>query len=417
MLSWEYAPRIVGGLGRHVTELSQALAEAGLEVDVLTAHHPGPPDEERREAGPGSVRALRAAPDSIYARDFIGEIHQLNFALLTRLLRAGPGEWDLIHAHDWLVGFAAHTLKHGLELPMVATIHGTEAGRNHGIHDPTQHYIHTVEWLLTYEAWRVICCSRYMEDEVAHALATPRDKLRVVPNGVDPARVRWEGGAEELAEFRSRWAAPWERIVLFVGRLVREKGLEVLVDALPRVLAVHPEAKLVICGGGWEADLRGRVHALGVGHKVVFTGFLPEEDLPRMYAVAEVAAFPSLYEPFGIVALEAMAAGVPVVCSDIGGFREVVEHGRTGLHTWANNPESLAWGINQVLGDSGLAARLRQEGRREVEGRYAWPAIARRTLEIYEEVLAGAGAGAEGARPAWAVRPRYLAGREMHQRS
>jgi len=433
MLSWEFPPRLVGGIARHVDELSRALARQGVEVDVVTAHHPGAPDREvvaefPGEAGwgGGRVRVLRAGPAPVNPLDFIVEIDHLNFGLLEKLLEEGSFGYDVIHAHEWLVALAGRTLKHGLGLPLVGTIHGTEWGRNGGIHNALQHYIHSVEWLLTYEAARVICCSRFMENEVIEALKVPRDKLHVVPNGVDPERVRCRATPAELAGFRSRWALPGERIVFFVGRLVREKGLEVLIDAIPHVLAAHPDAKFVIAGGGWHGHLWERAAALGVGEKVVFTGFVAEADLPRLYALAEVAVFPSVYEPFGIVALEAMAAGVPVVTSDIGGFREVVRHGETGIHTWANNPESLAWGINLVLSDGALARRLREAGKREVEARYRWGAIAEQTLQIYREAMSGAVAqGPAAPAPAvWepsaatgpGVRPRYLAA-ETGQRS
>ena len=420
MLSWEFPPRIVGGIARHVAELSQALARAGAAVDVVTAHHPGAPAEETIPAGEGRLRVLRAGPAPINPLDFVCDIHQLDFALLERLLAEGERKYDIIHAHDWLVAFAARTLKHGLGVPLVATIHATEAGRNRGIRNPIQHYIHSVEWLLTYDARRVICCSQAMAHEIGEALRVPADKLRVLPNGVDPERVSCADSRAELEAFRRRWAEPGERVVFFVGRLAVEKGVEVLIDALPEVLAAHPEAKLVVAGGGWHGHLRDRAVAKGVGNKVVFTGFLPEEDLPRMYAIAEAAVFPSLYEPFGIVALEAMAAGVPVVTSDIGGFREVVRHERTGLHTWANNAGSLAWGINRVLSDPKLAARLRRAGRREVRERYGWDGIAERTLEVYEEVLADATrAAARAPRPAAepGVRPRYLASGTAYSRS
>ena len=413
MLSWEYPPRIIGGIARHVEELSRALARAGVEVVVVTAHHPGAPEREEIPVGPGGVRVLRAGASALNALDFVCEIHQLDFGLLARVLAEGERRYDLVHAHDWLVAFAARTLKHGLGIPLVATMHATEAGRNQGVHTPMQQYIHSVEWLLTYEAWRVICCSRGMAGEVERVLAVPENKVRVAPNGVDPARVRCGDSPEELAEFRKRWAAPEERIVLFVGRLVREKGAGVLIEAMPEVVAAHPEAKLVVAGGGWYGELRDRAGALGVGHKVVFGGFVPEEDLPRLYAVAEVAVYPSLYEPFGIVALEAMAAGVPVVTSDIGGFREVVRHGKTGIHTWANNPHSLAWGINEVLSDGRLAGRLRRAGKREVRERYGWDGIAKQTIGIYEEVLRE---GERAARPRElpangpGVRARYLSG-------
>lgn len=420
MLSWEFPPRIIGGIARHVAELAQALARSGLHVDVLTAHHPGTPALEVIPAGAGRVRVLRASPAPVSPLDFMSDIHQLNFALLERLLREGDLSYDLLHGHDWLVALASRTLKHGRGLPLAATIHATEAGRNQGIHGPVQSYIHSLEWLLTYDAWRVICCSRAMADEVTGALHVPADKLRVVPNGVAAERLRCPSSPRELAAFRARWAAPAERIVCFVGRLVREKGVEILIDSMPEVISAHPDAKFVIAGGGWHGHLWQRASALGLGHKIVFTGFLPEEDLPRLYAVADVAAFPSLYEPFGIVALEAMAAGVPVVTSDIGGLREVVRHGETGLQTWANNPHSLAWGINQVLSHPALAQRLRRAGPREVKQRYHWDAIAQQTLSVYREVLAerqraalprAAPAGGPG------VRPRYLIGEQVPSRS
>jgi len=414
MLSWEYPPRIVGGIARHVSELSRALARVGAEVEVVTAHHPGAAEVEESAEGEGRVRVVRAWPSSVNAVDFVGEIHQLNFDLLARVLAQGGRGYDLVHAHDWLVAFAARTVKHGWGVPLVATMHSTEAGRNRGIHSPMQQYLQAVEWLLTYEAWRVICCSQAMAAEVQGGLATPPDKLRVVANGVDPARVECRASAKELTAYRRRWAAEGERVVLFVGRLVREKGVEVLVDAAPEVLAAHPEAKFLIAGAGWRGHLEERAKALGVGRKVQFLGFVPEEELALLYAVTEVAVYPSLYEPFGIVALEAMAAGVPVVTSDIGGFREVVRHGETGLHTWANNPHSLAWGIQQVLSDGKLAARLRRAGKREVRERYGWDAIAEQTLAVYREVLNERGEAAR-ARP-WVMsgpgsRPRYLPAR------
>jgi glycogen(starch) synthase len=416
MLSWEFPPRIIGGIARHVGELSCALAATGVTVDVVTAHHAGAPELEIIPSGEGEVRVLRARPNPVNPLDFISDIHQLNFLLLERILGEGEVSYDLVHAHDWLVTFAARTLKHSQRLPLVATIHATEAGRNQGIHTPLQSYIHSLEWLLTYDAWRVICCSQATSGELTSGLQVPADKVCVVPNGVDPARLQCADRPKELAAFRARWAGSREKIVLFVGRLVREKGVEVLIEAMPEVIAAHPEAKLVVAGGGWQGHLRERAAGLGLGHKVAFTGFLPEEDLPRLYAVADVVALPSLYEPFGIVALEAMAAGVPLVTSDIGGFREVVRHRQTGLQTWANNPHSLAWGINLVLSDPALANRLRRAARREVEQRFQWDGIARQTLAIYQEVVSQSErAAAPAAGPG--IRPRYLMSDETPDRS
>jgi len=368
------------------------------------------------------VRVMRARPSPVNPLDFVCDIHQLNFGLLECLLAEDRPAYDVIHAHDWLVAFAARTLKHGHGVPLVATLHATEAGRNRGISTPLQSYIHSVEWLLSYDARRVICCSQAMASEVTGGLRVPPDKVRVVPNGIDPKRLVCSDAAGPLGEFRKRWAEPDERIVLFVGRLVREKGVGVLIDAMPEVIAAHPEAKFVVAGGGWHGHLWERASANGLGNKIAFTGFVPEEDLPRLYAVAEVAAFPSLYEPFGIVALEAMAAGVPVVTSDVGGFREVVRHNRTGIHTWANNPHSLAWGISQVLSDPGLAARLSRAGRLATQQRYTWEGIAEQTIAVYEEVLGEPDRAAARREVSVAVggpgiRPRYLVAEQATSRS
>lgn len=393
MLTWEYPPRIVGGLSRHVHELSTALARSGVRVDVITASAPeAPSDEERRfplPTGRGDVRVHRAPSDPIEAPDFPAQMHQLNHVLVERALTAGFGRRppDIIHGHDWLVGFAAKTLKHGLGRPLVATIHATEWGRNQGLHTPLQHYIHSQEWMLTYEAWRVICCSRFMADQVHTVHAVPADKLRVVANGIALDRLEVPAAAGDPAEFRRRFAEPNEKIVLFVGRLVREKGVEVLLEAAPRVLARRPEAVFVMVGNGWTEPLRQQTVRLGVRDRVRFSGFIPDSELNLLYRVADVAVYPSLYEPFGIVALEAMATRTPVVTSDVGGFRETITHGETGLHTWANNPESLAWGIVEVLEHPAAAGERAEKAFKVVVEQYSWDHLAARTVDIYREVL------------------------------
>jgi glycogen synthase len=394
MLAWEFPPRIVGGLARHVGELSLAMAQAGAEIDVLTAHVAGSPAREvlwpkRGRAAAGRLVVHRAPPDPIHPLDFITSIHQLNFGLLLREL-ALEGKYDLVHAHDWLVAQAAWTLKQGLHLPLVCTIHATEHGRQGGIHNPLQSYIHANEWLLTYESWRVICCSQFMAEEVTRVLSVPTDKTRVIANGVDESRMRLSAKEkQDLPAFRARWAAPDEKLVLFVGRMVTEKGAQVLIDAAPRVLSAWPKARFVIVGGGWTGHLSAQATALGLGNRVDFTGFVSEEDLRKLYGAADVAVFPSLYEPFGIVALEAMATGTPVVTSDVGGLREVLRHGENGIVTWANNADSLAWGILEVFRNPEAAQLRAKAAFAEIKTKYTWTGIAQETLSVYNEVLQG----------------------------
>ncbi len=389
MLSWEYPPKIVGGIARHVEEISWALAKSGIEVHVVTCEFPGAPEEEVYN----DVFIHRVAPYQP-TDNFVHWVHQLNAAMRDRaeaLLRqwvAGDKKREpiLLHAHDWLAYFAGRELKHQFKLPLVATIHATEYGRNHGIHDDGQRYIHSIEWQLVYEAWRVIVCSSFMKGEVEYALSAPGDKVDIIPNGVHSEKFNYEFPADEATAFRSQFAAPEEKLILFVGRLVREKGVEVLIEALPKVRAGYHDAKLIIVGGGYRDHLVQLAEARGVARHIYFTGFLPDESLLKLYKVIDVACFPSLYEPFGIVALEAMAAGAPVVASDAGGFYEMVEPDRTGTITWAGNSDSLAWGLLRVLHNPDHARWMAEQAAKRVANDFNWERIAGMTRSVYESV-------------------------------
>lgn len=394
MLSWEYPPKIVGGIARHVEEISWALAKCGDEVHVVTCDFPGAPMEETYN----DVHIHRVTPYA-QADNFIHWVQQLNAAMRERadaLLREWTSSANLkripaedgiiIHAHDWLAHFSAAALKHAYHLPLVSTIHATEFGRNNGIHNDTSHYIHSVEWQLTYESWRVIVCSGFMKGEVEFALQTPSDKIDIIPNGVHAEKFDFPFPPEEAAKFRQRFAAPNEKIIFFVGRMVREKGAHLLIEALPKIREQYHDVKLIIVGGGYRDHLYDLANRMGLSWNIFLTGFMPDDELLRLYKVIDVAAYPSLYEPFGIVALEAMAAGAPVVVSDAGGLREVVEHDVTGTITWLNNPDSLAWGITRVLKDPEHAKWMAKNAGRVVRDYYNWDRIARITRSVYHRV-------------------------------
>lgn len=386
MLSWEYPPYIVGGLGRHVTEIVPALVQQGVEVHLVAPRWTGGEATERS----CGLNVYRVDPPIGPAGDFYTTAWQTNL----KLEEAGYNicqqhDIQLIHNHDWLTGFAAVALKRNFKTPLLTTIHATERGRARGLLvSETQRSIHSVEWWLTYESWRIICCTRYMADEVVTFFQTPTDKIDVIPNGVNADRFdRWVG--TDLSRFRNLYALPEEKIVFYVGRVVQEKGVHVLIEAVPRVLAENPLAKFVVAGtGDLLPALRKRAWDLGVGEKVLFTGFIPDEDRDRLYKVASCAVFPSLYEPFGIVALEAMAAKVPVVVSLVGGLQEVVKHGETGITVYPDNPESLAWGINHTLSRPDWAAQRVENAYRMVVEEYNWSRIARSTIQVYERILA-----------------------------
>ena len=405
MLSWEYPPKIVGGIARHVEELSWALAEIpNNEVHVVTCDFPGAPAEE-------IIRGVHVHRVSAYDapgghKDFIHWVHQLNAAMRDRAdalcrdwlsaktrgaatknpKKLVEKEGILLHAHDWLAYFAANELKHKYKLPLVATIHATEHGRNNGIHSEISRYIDGIERQLVTEAWRVIVCSNFMRGEVEYALQSPWDKMDTIYNGIRWEKFDFDFPAAEAAAFRAQFAAPEEKIVMFVGRGVREKGCQVLIDALPKIRAVYHDTKLVIAGGGYRQHLVDQANLLGIGRHVFFTGFIPDSELLRLYKIADIACFPSLYEPFGIVALEAMAAHTPVVVSDAGGLREVVEPDVTGTVTWTDDCSSLASGLLRVLYDTAHARAMADRAYERLKTDFNWDTIAAQTQAVYRRI-------------------------------
>ncbi|MGE5550147.1 MAG: glycosyltransferase family 4 protein [Bacteroidota bacterium] len=384
MLSWEFPPLVVGGIARHVHDLAVSLAREGAQVTILTAGGAQAKPVEHLDG----ITVHRVLPANPTPLDLTGHIMQLNLNLLERgLSLAAQGEvFDLVHAHDWVTAYAGKALKHGLDLPLLATIHATEWGRNNGLHNDLQRYISSIEWWLCFEAWRVICCSRYMAGELRQVFQLPEDKLRTIVNGVYPEEFT---SGPIPAGFRERYAAPDEKILFHVGRLVREKGLDILLDALPQILMGYPRVKLIIAGrGGYEAELKARAERLGIYHRVYFTGYIDDQTRNLLYRLADAAVFPSLYEPFGIVALEAMAANVPPVVSDTGGLSEVVVHGRNGLKVQTGNAGSLAENVLWMLNHPDKVAEMRAAAGQDVRRLYNWRDIAHETRRVYEEVLA-----------------------------
>lgn len=387
MLSWEYPPRIVGGISPHVYDISQQLAALGAEVHVVTKATPRAPDEEVEPSGVHVHRVhLKREPN-----DFVHEIQLLNDVTEVRVRqlledwRPG-GQPTLFHAHDWLSLDAARTLKYEYSLPMVATVHATEEGRNGGIHTEMQRYIHEQEYWLTYEAWRVIVCTNYMKGEVARQFNVPDNKIDIIYNGVIPEKFEFPWSEEERVAFRANFAMPHEKIVLYVGRFVREKGIQLLLEAAPAILAMEPDTKFVVVGGGHREKFEKFVRWSGLEKKVLFTGFMSGRNLLQMYRIAHCAAFPSLYEPFGIVALEAMAAGAPVVASDAGGLKEVVVHDQTGTSHLAGDSGSVAWAVLNVLRNPSRAGELAHAARARLFTDFNWRNIASQTLDVYDRV-------------------------------
>jgi glycogen(starch) synthase len=385
MFSWEFPPRVIGGISPHVYFLSKSLAKNGVKVHVVTCDFPGAPAHEIIDG----VDVYRIDSYKNPSPDFATWVYLMNLNMQKEAAEIAaklPEPIDVFHAHDWLVATTGIGLKHVFRKPLIVTMHSTEIGRRDGLHTTTEHMIHETEAWLTYEAWRVICCSHYMMSHVKWAFGLPSDKLSMVPNGVNPHTYD-NLEKQDLSDFRRKYALPQEKIVLYVGRLVYEKGIHILINAVPKVLA-KAEAKFIIVGSGYmQEQLSNIVRSMRLEHKVLFTGFVDEENLLKLQKIANVSVVPSLFEPFGIVALEAMAAKSPVVVSDTGGLGEIVQHDMTGIKVYPNNTDSLAWGINKILTDDNYARTIAETAYKVILEKYDWDKIARQTRNLYEAVL------------------------------
>ena len=383
MLTWEYPPRIVGGIARVVHDLSHRLIKDGHDVTVVTYKEGNVPYYENDKG----VNVYRVDNFMINPNNFIDWIMQLNFNLIAKSseIIQEKGKFDVIHAHDWLVAYAAKTLKDSYKIPLVSTIHATESGRNSGIHDEVQRYINDTEWMLTYESTEVIVNSNYMKNELQRLFQLPFDKINVIANGINLNNF---SGVERDYAFRRQYAADNEKIILFLGRLVYEKGVQHLIAAMPKILAGYHDAKLVIAGKGAMIDeLRAEAKSLGIENKVYFTGYLNSTQVCKMYKAADISVFPSTYEPFGIVALEAMLAGNPVEVSDVGGLNEIVTHKVDGMKSYAGNANSIADSILELLYNPGLCESITKKAKAKVRKDYNWQKIAQDTYHVYEQAI------------------------------
>jgi glycogen(starch) synthase len=383
LMSWEYPPLVVGGLGRHVGALAEHLAAAGHDVRVV-ARGEQPVAVDARHAG---VRIRRAALDPL-AIDFTTETllawaqaseHALLRAALPWVRRWRP---DVVHAHDWLVAQSAITLAETTGAPLVTTVHASEAGRHQGwLPAPLNVAIHSVERWLVHRSDAVITCSRTMRDEVSRLFDVQDARLSVVPNGVDAARWRANPAARRAARARHDGAP----LIVFAGRLVHEKGLQSLLDAVRPLRETHPGLRLVVAGTGRrEAELRARARRLRIARCVDWLGFLAEDELAALLGVAGVVVVPSLYEPFGIVALETAAAHAPLVVAETGGLSDLVTDGVATASFAPGDVDGLVAAVRSVLADPAATRRAIRRADRVIRRDYTWQAVAAHTAAVYE---------------------------------
>lgn len=388
MLSWEYPPVIVGGLGRHVHALATELTGLGHEVVVLCRHDAGTdalthPTTDTVVEG---VRVVRVAEDPTHLT-FEKDLVAWTLAMGHGMVRAGLsqlGGWrpDVVHAHDWLVTHPAIALADFFAVPLVATIHATEAGRHSGwLSQSLNQQIHSVEWWLANRADALITCSTAMRAEVSHLFEVT--DMTVIHNGIYPRG--WRPSAASVRAARERYSPAGAPVVVYFGRLEWEKGVHDLLAALPRVRRAFPGTRLVVAGQGRQASaLVEQARKLRVRRSVDFVGHLPDRALTALLATADVVVLPSRYEPFGIVALEAAAAGAPLVASTAGGLAELVVDGETGLSVTPGDVDGIATAVRAVLTDPAAAARRARAAKARLAKEFDWQGIAEQTVAVYE---------------------------------
>ncbi len=382
MLSWEYPPRIIGGISRVVYDLAQNLGENGNDVHVLTCWEPYTEDYEIDK----NVTVHRVHVYNNPSSTFVEWVMQLNFAMIEYAIKLVQNNgFDIVHAHDWLVAYAARVLKHTFEIPIITTIHATEYGRNNGIHTDMSRTINNIEKWLMNESDALIVNSNYMRDELISVFNINEDKISVISNGVDLDKFN---NIYTDTGFRENYALANEKIVFYVGRLVNEKGVHVLLNAIPKILECFNDVKFVIAGKGpCLNNLIELSQKLNINEKVYFTGFVSEEVLLKLYKCSDIAVFPSTYEPFGIVALEGMVAGIPVVVSDTGGLNEIVNHKEDGMKFYSGNSNSLADCIIELLKDETLSKRICNVALEKLHKLYNWNNISKIISDEYNYVI------------------------------
>lgn len=389
MLSWDFPPRETGGTAAHVAGLSQALAAQGHDVVVLTTAHP----RANREAEAlGPVRVVRGVADLPWLpkTEPVSRTASANHAMVklgARLPTLLDG-WrpDVVHGHDWRMGWASDSLSSIFNVPFILTMHGTERVRHGGQLPPgAPSDINSIEWWLAFQADRLISPTRFMVDQLVSGFELPPELVVRIPNGIDPDlwKPPVDGSSNDDPVER-------EQLVLSWGRVQFEKGFQVLARSMATVRTRVPGVECTIAGrGSYQPELQAQIDVEGVSDIVRIAGFVDDTELRALTQRAGCVVIPSLYEPFGLVALEALAAGAPLVVARTGGLAELIEGTDAGLTFEPGRPDDLANCIERVLTDQLLADELTRNARDLIERKYSWKAIASATAHVYAAAATG----------------------------
>jgi glycosyltransferase involved in cell wall biosynthesis len=373
--TWEYPPYKAGGIAAHCKDLAETLAAQGHKPTIITY------GEEETTQVENGVEVHRV-PSSNAANNTLSWAMHLGHQMEKKAIELSKNKkFDLIHAHDWMAVPGATGVKKTLEIPMVFTVHSTQKGRD-GINSKYQETIHNLEWYGTYEANEVITVGREFSEEVKNNYEVPQQKVNYIPNGVNLEKFDQHQNQLNYNEY----ALDWEQIILFVGRMYPQKGPGHLIEAMPQILEQKPEAKFVMCGSGATSHYK-KIAKDKVGEKAYFPGYVSDQELLSLMKTAEMTVAPSVYEPFGIVPLEAAACQTPTIGSYTGGMKDTIIHEYTGLHTYPADPQSIQNQVTRALNDPGWTDWMGDKARERVEDNYKWEQIAAWTTGIYSEAI------------------------------
>ncbi len=388
MISWEYPPYSVGGIGSHVTELSSALRalkceDVPLAIDLITPRFAGGSPIE--SIAPSLTVHRVDVP--LIERDYYEQIMERNQILVTYANeRVQEHRYDVVHVHDWISASVGIALKSQWQIPLVVTLHSTMQGRHQG--KLVKNYnaqIDLLEQKVCQIADRVIVCSEFMSQEIQTFFQLSSEKVVVIFNGVHQTSIE-NFSPGDLSGLRSQYAPDGEKLLFFVGRIVYEKGPQLLVQAMPEILHNHPRTRLLIAGDRGN-KLERLAYELNVEKAIDFLGYVSDRQKNSLYRVVDALIIPSLYEPFGMVALEAMASGCNVIASQAGGLQEVVRHKKNGLLVPPNNVNSIVDAVNQLFADPVAAQKRCTLALHEIDTKYQWSVIAAQTRQVYQSTV------------------------------
>jgi glycosyltransferase involved in cell wall biosynthesis len=379
MLAWEFPPNIVGGLSNHVFGLSRHLAQLEVEVHVITAGSFGLPEYEQMN----EVHIHRVKPLNEQDDHFLSWIGGLNLAMAYKAIELGKQtHFSIIHAHDWLVGVAAAILKGSLKIPLLTTIHATETGRNNGIHNEMQQFIHDKESQLIEASDQLIVCSDYMQQELVSTFDIPPNKMVIIPNGIEQSKMNLDKYPDQFSGQTNK------KLIFSIGRIVKEKGFETIIEAASIAKATGLNVFFVVAGKGpLLINYRKQIQERNLDDHISFIGYITDAEKNALMYWSDMNVFPSLYEPFGIVALESMIQGKPTIVSNSGGLRGIVKHMVYGLLMEPGNADSLLEQICFLLNNPMMAQKIGEKGQQLVKNLYGWNRVAYETKRIMEDLI------------------------------